>query len=134
MFAVFLKFLPNRCCFKPEPHELVWKSVTAILHRIVVSIFMIFSNFSSQFVARFPELSYSRPNKCVFGPGDVLACPRIYRFVYQSANVPQTLTDPPQKLIVHTFPSIWQQPFFINIFKKIRKLSKVVSVKSDFCN
>ena len=42
IFTVFLNFIPNRFCFKPEPHELVWKSVTAILHRIVVSIFMIF--------------------------------------------------------------------------------------------
>jgi hypothetical protein len=42
IFTVFLNFLPNRFCFKPEPHELVWKSVTAILHRIFVSIFMIF--------------------------------------------------------------------------------------------
>ena len=32
--------------------------------------------------------------KRVFGPGDVLACPIIHRFVYQSANVPQTLSDP----------------------------------------
>ena len=37
----FLNFIPNRFCFKPEPHELVWKSVTAILHRICVNIFMI---------------------------------------------------------------------------------------------
>ena len=42
IFTVFLFFLPIRFCFKPEPHELAWKSVTAILHRIFVSIFMIF--------------------------------------------------------------------------------------------
>ena len=40
------------------------------------------------------DFLYSRPKKCVFGPGDVLACPIIYRFVYQSANVPPTLFDP----------------------------------------
>ena len=90
-----------------------------------------FSNFS-KFGTRFPYFSYSRPKKFVFGPGDVLACPRIHRFVYQSANVPQTLSDPPQKLIVHTFPSIWQSPFFINIFKQIEISSKGVSGKSDF--
>ena len=104
--TVFLNFLQNRFCFKPEPHELIWKSVTAILHRIFVSIFMVFSNFSKH-GTRFPDFSYYRPKKCVFGPGDVLACPIIYRFVYQSANVPLTISDPPQKLIVHTFPSIW---------------------------
>ena len=43
MFTVFLNFIPNRFCFKPEPHELVWKSVTAIMHSFFVSIFMIFS-------------------------------------------------------------------------------------------
>ena len=42
MFTVFLNFLPNRFCFEMEPHELIWKSVTAILHRIFMSIFMIF--------------------------------------------------------------------------------------------
>ena len=106
-FTSFLNFIPNRFCFKPEPHELVWKSVTAILHRFVVSIFLIFSKFS-KFGTIFPNFPYSRPKKCVFGPGDVLACPIIYRFVYQSANIPQTLSDPPHKLIAHTFPSIWQ--------------------------
>ena len=105
--TVFLNFLPNRFCFKLEPHELVWKSVTAILHSFFVSIFMIFFKLFKN-GTRFPDFSYSRPKKCVSGPGDVLACPRIYRFVYQSANAPQTLSDPPQKLIVHTFPSIWQ--------------------------
>ena len=45
VFKVFLNFLPNRFCFKPGPHELVWKSVTAILHRICVSIFMVFFKF-----------------------------------------------------------------------------------------
>ena len=41
MFTVFLNFLPNRFRLNMEPHELVWKSVTAILHRISVSIFKI---------------------------------------------------------------------------------------------
>ena len=45
MFTVFLSFLPNRFRLNMEPHELVWKSVTAILHRISVSIFKVFSTF-----------------------------------------------------------------------------------------
>ena len=65
-------------------------------------IFKLLENWNQVFI-----FSYPRPAKCVFGPGDVLACPIIYGFVYQSANVPQILSDPPQKLIVHTFPSIW---------------------------
>ena len=42
IFTVFSNFLPNRFCFIPEPHELFWKSVTAILHIILVSIFEVF--------------------------------------------------------------------------------------------
>ena len=42
IFAVFLNFLPNRFRLNMEPHELVWKSVTAILHIISVSIFKMF--------------------------------------------------------------------------------------------
>ena len=48
------------------------------------------------------------PIKCVLGPGDVLACPMIYRFVLKPVDVPQTISDPPQKLIVYTLRSIWQ--------------------------
>ena len=48
------------------------------------------------------------PNKCVFGPGDVWACPRIYRFILKTENVGQTISDPGQKLIVYTLQSIWQ--------------------------
>ena len=50
------------------------------------------------------------PEKCVLGPGDVFACflcPIFYRFVYHIENVPQTLSDAPQKLIVYMFLSIW---------------------------
>ena len=57
------------------------------------------------------------PNKCVFGPGDAWACPRIYRFILKSENVGQTISDPGQKLIVYTLPSIWQYPFFQNAIK-----------------
>ena len=118
MFTDFLNFIPNQFCFKPEPHELVCKSATAILHRIVWACLWYFcKHFRSwSLVVRF---FIFQTQKCVFGPGDVLACPIIYRFVY-----PQTLSDPPQKLIVHTFPSIWQSPFFINIFKQIKISSK----------
>ena len=42
IFTVFLNFRPNQFCLEMEPHELVWKSVTAILHRILVSIFKVF--------------------------------------------------------------------------------------------
>ena len=57
------------------------------------------------------------PDKCVFGPGDAWACPRVYRFIFKSENVGQTLSDPGQKLIVYTLPSIWQYPFFQNDIK-----------------
>ena len=57
------------------------------------------------------------PHKCVFGPGDVWACSRIYRFILKSENVGQTISDPGQKLIVYTLPSIWQYPFFQNDIK-----------------
>ena len=42
---MFLNLPTNRCCFKSEPHELVWKSVWPILHRNVVSKFNIFFIF-----------------------------------------------------------------------------------------
>jgi hypothetical protein len=42
IFTEFSNFLPNRFRLNMEPHELVWKSVTAILHRIFVSIFKVF--------------------------------------------------------------------------------------------
>ena len=41
--------------------------------------------------------------KCVLGPGDVFACflcPKFHRFVYHMENVPQTLSDAPQKFFV----------------------------------
>ena len=41
IFTEFLNFLPNRFRLEMEPHELIWKSVTANLHRIFVSIFKI---------------------------------------------------------------------------------------------
>ena len=117
IFRVFLNFLPNRFRLEMEPHELVWKSVTAILHRFFVSIFMICSklfkiwNQVSRFFI-FQTLVLS--NKNVFGPGDVWACPRIYRFILKTENVGQTISDPGRKLIVYTLPAIWQYPFFIN--------------------
>ncbi len=43
-----------------------------------------------------------------------LACPRIYRFILKTENVGQTISDPRQKLIVYTLPSIWYYPFFQN--------------------
>ena len=61
MFAVFLNFLPNRFRLNMEPHELVWKSVTAILHIICVSIFKIFFKKSEISGTIFPDFSYSRP-------------------------------------------------------------------------
>ncbi len=35
----------------------------------------------------------------------------------KSENVGQTISDPGQKLIVYTLPSIWQYPFFQNDIK-----------------
>ena len=69
------------------------------------------------------------PNNCVFGPGDAWACPRIYRFILKSENVGQTISDPGQKLIVYTLPSIWQYPFFqndikISVFCQNRQIQK----------
>ena len=58
------------------------------------------------------------PNKCVFGPGDAWACPRIYRLIFKTENVGQTISDPGQKLIVYTLPSIWQYPLFQNDIKE----------------
>ena len=55
------------------------------------------------------------PNKCVVGPGDAWACPQIYRFILKSENVGQTISDPGQKLIVYTLPSIWQ---YVSLFPK----------------
>ena len=40
--TVFLNVLPNRFRLEMEPHELIWKSVTANLHRYSVSIFKMF--------------------------------------------------------------------------------------------
>ena len=57
------------------------------------------------------------PNKCVFGPGDAWARPRICRVISETEHVGQTICDPGQKLIVYTLPSIWQYPFFQNGIK-----------------
>ena len=43
-----------------------------------------------------------------------LACPRIHGFVYKIENVDSFSSDPVQKLIVYTLPSIWYYPFFQN--------------------
>ena len=84
----------------------------------------------------FQIVQISDPIKCVLGPGDVFACfrcPIFYRIVYHIENVPQTVCDAPQKLILHTFPSIWHWPFFINIFKNIEISSKRGIGKIGFC-
>ena len=52
--------------FKPEPHELVWKSATAIMHTNIVSKFKIFFKFS-KFGTGFPDFSDFWPNKMCFG-------------------------------------------------------------------
>ena len=44
IFTEFLICVPNRFCLEMEPHELVWKSVTAIMHIIFVSFFKFFFN------------------------------------------------------------------------------------------
>ena len=97
MFTEFLNFTPNRFCFKPEPHEFVWKSVWSIMHRKSVSKFKIFFKLFKIWnqVSRFLIF---QTKKCVFGPGDVLACPRIYRFVYQSAQ-----------FVVNIFKFFWSE-------------------------
>ena len=68
IFTVFLNFLPNRFRLEMEPHELIWKSVTAILHRICVSIFMIFFKLF-KFGVRFQDVLYSRPKNVFLGLG-----------------------------------------------------------------
>ena len=111
MFTVFLHFLQIGVALIWEPRELVWKSVTAILHRHFVSEFKIFFQANQHLEPGFQIFQISDPLKCVLGPADVFACflfPMFYRFVYNIENVPQTLSDAPQKLIVYTFPSIWQ--------------------------
>ena len=65
VFTVFLNFYPNRFCFIWEPHELVWKSVTAILHSFFGSIFYIFSKFSKTGTI-FSDFPDSRPKKIGF--------------------------------------------------------------------
>ena len=70
------------------------------------------------------------PDKCVFGPGDAWACPRICRFILKSENVGQTISDPGQKLIVYTLPSILQYSFFqnyitISVFCQNRGIQKI---------
>ena len=66
-----------------------------------------------------------------FGPGDAWACPTIYRIIFKSENVEQTISDPGQKLIVYTLPWIWQYPLFQNGYKyryfiKTGKSKKIV--------
>ena len=107
ILTVFLDFLPNRFRLEMEPRELAWKSVTAILHRFVVSIFKLFFNLRCM-EPDFQIFHIPDPNKCVCGPGDAWAYPRIYRFILESGNVGQTISDPGRKLIVYTLPSIWQ--------------------------
>ena len=87
------------------------------MHRISMSIFKILFSKSEIYGTRFPDFHIPDPNKCVFGPGDAWACPRIYRFISKPENVGQTISDPRQKLIVYTLPSIWQYPFFQNDIK-----------------
>ena len=60
------------------------------------------------------------PIKCALGPGDARACPRIYRSILKSENLGQTISDPGQKLIAYTLPSIWYDPLF---FKNNIKIS-----------
>ena len=62
-----------------------------------------------------------------------MACPRICRCVYHIENVGQTISDPGQKLIVYSLPSIWQYPFFQNdmkipVFCQNRGIKKIVFV------
>ena len=63
------------------------------------------------------------------GPGDAWACPQFYRFILESENVGQTISDPGQKLIVYTLPSIWQGPFFQNDIKDTGMLPKPANPK-----
>ena len=72
MFTMFFNFCPNRFRLNMEPHELVWKSVTAILHRILVSIFKVF--FNLRYMKPDSYFHMPEPNKCVFGPGDAWVC------------------------------------------------------------
>ena len=44
--AILKAIEPDLVCFISEPRELVWRSVTAILHSLFGSIFYIFSIFS----------------------------------------------------------------------------------------
>ena len=62
VLTVFPNFLPNRFRLNVEPHELVWKSVTANLHKLVVSIFKMFFLFPKSEIHGRPlsDFSYSR--------------------------------------------------------------------------
>ena len=61
-YGVF-EFSSNRFRLNMEPHELVWKSVTANLHRISVSIFKVFSK-SEIYGTIFSDFLYFRPLNC----------------------------------------------------------------------
>ena len=75
-----LHFLPNRFCFKPEPRELVWKSVTDIMHRIVVSIFLMFLKTFQKLEPGLHIYQIPGPNKLVLGPVDVFGRLKITNF------------------------------------------------------
>ena len=96
------------------------------MHRNFVNKFKIFSNFQN-LEPGFHIFQTPDPIKCVLGPGDVFGCfpcPLFYRFVHHIENVPQTLSDAPQKLIVYMCLSIWHWPFkktFLKTSKYLRK-------------
>ena len=60
-----------------------------------------------------------------------LACPRIYRFVYQIEN-DKTIYELLYKLIVYTLPSIWHYPFFHKCNKNTGMYKKQAQPKHVF--
>ena len=61
-FTLFFNFIPNRFRLNMEPHELVWKSVTANLRGNCVSLFKFCFKKSDIHGAIISDLSGSRPS------------------------------------------------------------------------
>ena len=78
IFTVFLNFHPNRFCFIPEPHELVWRSVWSILHGFFGSIFYLFFKKWSQ-VSRF--FRFQTPENRFSGLGTFLHVFDVQKFI-----------------------------------------------------
>ena len=85
----------------------------------------------------FPVFSYSRPLFCQIDVFlGLVACGHVQEFndiFLETENVGQTISDPGQKLIVYTLPSMWQYPFFQNDIKWLYFVITVKTRNSVFC-